>query len=160
MVQMLTAVVTLGQMAQASKQAPAIRTDTSVLFPSRSQAIALGLLSFRGENKAWPATKEALGEFFRKEYKEAAPPESELADLSLTPAPAGAICFSFVRPGIPNETYLLTPDGTISFALTLKPSPAKVSAAPSGQTNSFAWGDLAARLFVELPLRLISASKR
>ena len=149
----------LGQTSQAAKRAPAIRADTAVLFPSRSQAIALGLLAFKAEAKSWPTTKEELGEFFRKHYKEAAPPESELADLSLTPSSAGAICFSFVRPGILNESYVLTPDGIISFLLTIKPAQAKEISAQPEQTNAFAWGDLAARLFVELPLRLLTNAK-
>lgn len=147
------------QAAEASKQASAIRNDTAVLFPSRSQAVALGMLAYRAETKAWPASGEDLHAFFTKRYGDAAPPESELADLRLELTAAESIHFSFVRPGLGNERYSLAADGTISFSLTPKPEVPVPPPEQPNQPNAYRWNEFTARLFVELPLVLLLHGK-
>lgn len=164
-VQMANAMVAIAKVSQASRQAPAIRADTAVIFPVRAQAIALGLLAYRAEAKVWPVNKGELLTFFAKNFAALAPSESDLADLSLALAANGEISFSFPRPSLNAERYTLTPEGTISFsllsyveapaALTTQASPTTTSATPS-----FLWGDFAARLFVEIPLILLRASAK
>ncbi|MBC8039288.1 MAG: hypothetical protein H7Y06_01975 [Opitutaceae bacterium] len=149
----------ISQTVEASKQASAIRNDTAVLFPSRSQAIALGMLAYRAETKTWPASSEDLHAFFIKHYRDAAPPESELADLRLELTAAESIHFSFVRPGLSNERYSLTTDGTISFSLTPKPEMPVPSPGQPNQPNAYLWNEFTARLFVELPLVLLLHGK-
>lgn len=144
---------------ESSKQASAIRNDTAVLFPSRSQAIALGMLAYRAETKDWPASSEDLRAFFVKRYGDAAPPESELADLRLELTAAESIHFSFVRPGLRNERYSLAADGTISFSLTPTPEAPAPSPRQPDQPSAYRWNEFTSRLFVELPLILLLRSK-
>ena len=162
---LLGTMVAFAAAAQASKQAPAVARDTAVLFPSRSQAIALGLLTFRGEKNAWPASKDELREFFDERFKEAAPPAPEFGGLRLENAPDDKVAFGFARPGLADERYLLSPDGTISFALTPGvpvpgPRTAIVTAPVAQQPSGFPWGELAARLLVEVTFRLLSEHRK
>lgn len=158
-VRMAKGFAAISQAAEASKQASAIRNDTAVLFPSRSQAIALGMLAYRAETKDWPASSEALRAFFVKRYGDEAPPECELADLRLEIVAADSIHFSFVRPGLSNERYSLAADGTISFSLTPTPEAPAPAPRPPDQPNAYRWNEFTARLFVELPVILLIPSK-
>lgn len=151
LVSVVSGMVALAQMAEASKQAPAIRADTAGLFPARSQAIALSLVSFRSERKQWPTSKDELRAFLVAAYPNATPPEREFTELKLVSTTDEDISFGFSRAGIPDENYRLTRDGVISFPLSLHR--AKPNVVPA-TTSDFNWADLAARLFIELPLRM------
>jgi len=157
LVSLANVLIAFDQTAKAAKQAPAIRADTAVLFPSRSQAIALSLLAYRAQTKAWPATKDDLRLFLAKNFPQDAPPESELADLQLNPTAAASLRFSFTRAGLPDEAYVLNEDGTISFSLTLAPH--RLAALQPASSSRYSWGDFAAHLFIELPILMLSAKK-
>lgn len=157
---MVSVVSAVGQMAQAAKQAPAIRADTAVLFPSRSQAIALGLLSYRMEGGVWPSTRDDLRAFFGERFKDDAPPVSEFDDLKLQAVADGRLSFGFTRPGLYDEQYVLSPDGTISFVLPVQTPHEAVTPPSPRPASGFPWGEIVARLFVELPVRMLAVSKK
>lgn len=150
----LTGLVALSQVSQANKQVSGIRADTTTLFPSRSQAVALGLVSYRLEIGRWPTTKEELEAFFVSNYKMDAPPSGELSDLTLRAFDDERLEFALKREGLPDERYTITKSAVISFPIRpARPEPVTTSNTQP-RTSEFPWGDFAARLFIELPLRL------
>jgi hypothetical protein len=152
-------VVALQQVASASKQSAAIRADTAVLFPSRSQAIALGLLLYRFERNHWPATIADLQNAFTSSFPQAVPPDAEFEDLRFFASNEDKITFGFVRPGLGDERYELSANGTISFSLEPKPSSLPAVATAPAPDRGFPWSDLVAQIFIQLPLRMLTAGK-
>lgn len=158
---MVSVASAFGQTAHAAAQAPGIRADTSVLFPPRSQAIALGLLSYRAKNGSWPATTDELRAYFDAHFQAAAPPDSEFADLTLQSVSEDRLSFSFKRMLLADEHYVLSADGTISFPLPARlPASSVTTPPPQPAKAEFPWGELVARLFVELPFQMLAGHKK
>lgn len=155
LVNLVSSFAALGQSVNAVQRADAIRADSSTLFPSRAQAVALALLVYQSENHAWPKSAETLQSFLNQRDQEKAPPQEAMATLRLESIPDGQIRFYFAELDHIQRFYDLSPNGTISFPLIRQPVAASTTTEPTAAATGYNWGDLAARLLIELPLRIL-----
>lgn len=158
------AILGLSQLPRANKQAAAIRADTATLFPSRSQAVSLGLLHFQQQKARWPTTPEELRIHLVAAYPEAAPPAKEFADLTFYSSMETDIIFGFRRAGLPDETYRLSSDGEVRFSLqpqiadslaasaltAAPPDTSTPDAPPVPAEKAYDWGEVAGLIFLDI----------
>jgi hypothetical protein len=158
--QMVATFMTGYQQMIAQKMAEGIAAEGGGLLPLRIQAVALSLVTFRSEKKSWPSDKEELRSYITKILEKELSTD-EFERLTLQPTSEQEIVFSFGPGESKFEQCRVTADGTVSFSIPVAPAPkaAVVQRPAEPRPNEFPWGELIARLIVELALRSAAGKK-